>query len=333
MDVRRFVDDRAPAWRRLEALLDRAENGRLRGLDPDEVRELARGYRQASADLVLLRGLDVGAQVSSWLEWLVARAHALLYAQDRLFRWREALATVGRLASTVRSERAVVLLSASMLLVPALLAGVATFVEPSIIDTLLPPDYARFYGRAHDDLRLERFGVMGLDGSAAFGSTLWIHNLRVALTVWAGGVTGGLWTTHALATNGALLGATGGHAALVGEGVEFWSLILVHGVPEIFALVLSGAAGLRIARGMWVSNRRPFGTRLRDAARASAVLMGPVVPLLGLAAMLESTVTPSALTPGAKLVIAAVEAAVLAAAFVGGGGRGVRGDGSAGGGG
>ena len=54
------------------------------------------------------------------------------------------------------------------------------------------------------------------------------------------------------------------------RGLFFWAWILPHGIPEITQIVIAGAAGLVIARGLLLPRRRARATALAVIERTSA---------------------------------------------------------------
>ena len=89
-DVNRFISTRTPSWRALEQLVLDMER-RPGALALDDVRRFAKLYRAASSDLLLARTERVDASIEDYLNGLVARAYAIVYAtQPRAQRriWR-----------------------------------------------------------------------------------------------------------------------------------------------------------------------------------------------------------------------------------------------------
>lgn len=309
MDVRRFIEQQQGGWAELESLLDRAEWSGGRHLSPDEVRTLTRAYRQASADLVLLRGLQVGEGLRTWLEGLVGRGHAVLHREGgsgRLF-WQR----LARWPALFRAESPFVLLSAMVFLLPGLLAFVIVAVEPWALDALAPAEAARLYGEAHDDLRSTRFGRGTGESYLPFAAELFVNNTRVDLNIWAGGLLFGVPTAWLLATNGVLIGAIAGYSAFVDGGRDFWALVVAHGVPELGAMVLAGAGGLKIASAFWVADRQALLPRLRERTSTALVLAAPALPLTAIAAVVEAFFTPLPIAPSWKFGVAVAEIVLL----------------------
>jgi uncharacterized membrane protein SpoIIM required for sporulation len=79
-----------------------------------------------------------------------------------------------------------------------------------------------------------------------FTSQVFLNNVRVAILAFAAGVLLCVFTAFILVYNGANVGIAGGLFTHVGEWERFWGLILPHGLLEISAVIVAGAAGLRI---------------------------------------------------------------------------------------
>jgi uncharacterized membrane protein SpoIIM required for sporulation len=81
-------------------------------------------------------------------------------------------------------------------------------------------------------------------------------------------------------------------------GIPVWKyvvgLVLPHGVFEIPALILVGAAVLHIGVGLATPSKRESlaDSAIRSVANWAKVLVGLVIPLLLLAAAMEALVTP-----------------------------------------
>ena len=312
MNVSRFVDARRGLWRRLEYLLTRAEREGLSTLAADDVRDLARLYRTASADLLLARSAAGTDEVVAYLEAVVARAYVHIHTPAPV-RWMRLLSWATHdFPRAVREWRRFVLGSAAVFGLGFLVAFVLTLADDQAFDHLVPASIASFYGDQPEDYRAERFGDMGSDDAARFSSELMVNNIRVTLQAFALGLTLGIGTVAVLFGNGVLLGALAANFLRWGLSVPFWALILPHGVTEIFAILLGGAGGLMLADALL----RPGPLRRTEALRRrgprALALAGMAVPLLMFAGIVEAYVTPLAWLPdGGKLGFAALCLAAL----------------------
>ena len=146
---------------------------------------------------------------------------------------------------------------------------------------------------------------------AIFSVAIFTNNIRVGITAFALGITFGAGTVYVLAKNGMLLGALSAVAVNAGTSFTYWSLILPHGVPELFCIFVCGAAGLVIARSMIFpginSRRRSFS---EGGKKALMMLLG-TIPLFILAGLTEGYFTPLPIDPLFKYMVALVWLVVL----------------------
>ena len=314
MDFGRFLDERRGAWKQLEQLLERVETDGLKAMPADEVRDLARLYRKASADLLLARDVSARADAVDYLEALVARSYTAVYGGRRI-RWASAWTYFTHTwPRRLRAERAYVYTAASVFGLGFLSAFVLTLAQPAAFDHLVPPEFASFYIDRPDDYRDARFGEMSDSDAAAFSSTLMVNNVRVTLNAFALGLTAGIGTVAMIFYNGVLLGAIAANFLRWDQSLEFWALILPHGVVEMFAMVLGGASGLILADAILRPGRRRRREALRERGADALLLVGVIVPMLVFAGIVEGYVTPmSILPPAGKLVFAGLTALGLAA--------------------
>lgn len=313
MDFGRFLDEHRPAWRQLEHLLDEAERKGLKRLQPEQVRDLARLYRKASADLLLARDSAGRADITDYLETLVGRAYTRIYTARRL-RLGAVLAWFVRgWPEAVRRERRYLQLAGATFGLGLLAAFVLVLVEPDAFDYLVPAEMASFYAERPDDYREARFGPMSDQDSASFSSMLMVNNIRVALRSFVLGLTLGVGTLMTLFYNGVLLGAIAGNFSAWDQNLEFWALILPHGVFEIFSIALGGAGGLILADAILRPGRRRRMDALKGRGLDALKLVGMAVPFLVFAGLVEGYVTPMSIVPDiAKLAFALLTAAGLA---------------------
>jgi uncharacterized membrane protein SpoIIM required for sporulation len=145
--------------------------------------------------------------------------------------------------------------------------------------------------------------------SAVFSSFLFTHNIQVTFLVFALGITFGVGTAFVLFWNGIPLGALAAQYHASGEGLFFWAWILPHGVVELTVVLIAGASGFVLARGLWVPGLRSRRRALMDEARVAVALVLGGMPMLVVAGLVEGTISQmhAPLVPySAKLVFAAL---------------------------
>jgi uncharacterized membrane protein SpoIIM required for sporulation len=143
------------------------------------------------------------------------------------------------------------------------------------------------------------------DGAlTVFATFLFTHNAKVGMLCFALGFAAGVPVVFLLFSTGLQLGAMVALYDSRGLGAEFWAWILPHGVTEIGALCLCGAAGMVIGSAIVFPGRH---TRLRNLAlhgREVALLaMGAVVMFL-VAGLIEGFFRQLVQNVGARWVLA-----------------------------
>jgi hypothetical protein len=120
------------------------------------------------------------------------------------------------------------------------------------------------------------------------------NNITVCFISFAGGIVFGLGAIWSMFNNGMLLGVVGVACAQHGMALDLWSFVAPHGSLELPSIVLAGAAGLRLGRGVAF----PGLYRWRDSITLAGVdatrMVAGTIPLLIIAGTLEGFFSPSA---------------------------------------
>jgi uncharacterized membrane protein SpoIIM required for sporulation len=163
-------------------------------------------------------------------------------------------------------------------------------VDPQASSYLVPADHVSIdpIERAKKQATQE---AAAIDQQVAFSSFLFTHNISVAFMAFALGLTLGVGTVVMLFANGVFLGALAQAYAAKGLSGWFWAWILPHGIPELTAICIGGAAGLMLARGLASPGRQSRGESLRREARGAVSLLLGTMALFVLAGMIEGTIS------------------------------------------
>jgi uncharacterized membrane protein SpoIIM required for sporulation len=114
------------------------------------------------------------------------------------------------------------------------------------------------------------------------------HNIGIAFQCYAGGLFAGIGSLFYLVYNGAVAGAIGGYLTERGHGATFYSFVVTHSAFELTAIVLCGAAGLKIGYSLVVPGRLSRMQSLVGATRESAVIVSGAAAMLLIAAAIEA---------------------------------------------
>lgn len=327
MPARSEPEDDAARLRRLRHLLDRAEGPAISSLRDEELLELTRLYRFAASHLAKLRTERAPSSAAEEpVRALLARAHALLHRgldRPRTNPVERAIAFfVDEVPRAIRGEWRVI--AASFLLTYGL-AAISFFAVRRNLDlawSLMSSEaVSQEIGQLEATARGEPFRgnfTFGLGQSPMTAGWIMTHNMSVGILCFGLGLVPPLFAIL-LGVNGLMLGTYTAVAAHWGQALSISSILWCHGVLEIQAIVLAGAAGLVLVRawiapGPW-SRRRAMSL---ESARAWR-LLAPVFPMLFVAGTIEGFVSPHA--PLGVRVAVAVLSAVGIALWIGFGGR------------
>jgi uncharacterized membrane protein SpoIIM required for sporulation len=148
------------------------------------------------------------------------------------------------------------------------------------------------------------------------------NNIGVAFQCFAGGLFGGLGSVFFLVYNAAHGGAVAGYLTERGLSSTFYSFAATHSAFELTAVVLSGAAGLKVGHALLAPGRRTRRDALAVATRESAVMLYGITAMLLVAAGIEAFWSSARwLAPWIKYSVAGVCWAAVFAYFVGQGRR------------
>jgi uncharacterized membrane protein SpoIIM required for sporulation len=154
------------------------------------------------------------------------------------------------------------------------------------------------------------------DAAQNFAGTVTINNIQVAFLAFALGVVPLVGTSWVLALNGLNVGVMAAVMHRAGEGAQFWGLILPHGLLEISAIVVAGAAGLRLSWALVAPGDRTRVDAFREEGlRAVVIVMGLALCFIA-AGFIEGFVTPSGLPTALRIGVGVAALSVFVVAVV-----------------
>jgi len=308
-----LIADGRPRWDAFAAELASVRRRGLRTLREEEVTAFVQGYREVATDLARLRTADRGrgGDAVFTLSRLVSAGHNLLYRRPSQGLERVAHFIAIDVPREVRRSWRHVAVASALLFVPAIGTVVAIVREPALATRMLPPG---MIARAEEGQLRGSTGADYLpngedEKGSALSAFLMTNNIRVAIVAFVGGITGGVVTVWALVFNGmAALGAGVGLYITRGIGGQILGFVAAHGVLELSAICIAGAAGLLLATGMLVPGDSTRREALVANGKRSLHLVACVVLFLVLAGLIEGNISPSKLPDSAKFATAAITA-------------------------
>lgn len=294
MDVDRFLATNQPLWDRLAALTRQARGG-LRHMHAADIDELVRLYQRASTHLSYVRTYYRDPALTARLTGLVASAGAVVYGTRP-----RTLRTVGRFftatfPAAVWHNRWFVAVSAFLFFAPAIAIGAWLANSDQAVNAAAPAAVREAY--INEDFE----DYYSSKPASEFAAQVTTNNIQVGFMAFAAGIGFCVPTAFLLAFNGANVGFAGGLFHAAGEAPKFYGLILPHGLLELTAVVVAGAAGLRLGWALIDPGDRSRGTALREEGRRAVVMVLGLVLTFIVAGTIEGFVTGSTLPTWARV--------------------------------
>jgi uncharacterized membrane protein SpoIIM required for sporulation len=314
-----FVARRSETWQQLDALLKRLERRGVRALSTDEIVELGRLYRGATSDLAYAQGRSYDRSLLEYLNRLVARAHAHVYARAPKGSMKRIADFYARVfPHEFRRSLPYVALCTAITVACAVVAYVLVRHHPADAYALLPKSLVS--EQIRKSLHDSNFAVDPSFGPA-MSAMIIANNVKVAIIAFAGSITLGALTVYIIAFNGLMLGGMGALFTNAGFGGDFWATIAPHGVIELTAIQIAGAGGLLIAAAaIYPGRMRRRDLIVLNARRAGTLILG-VASMLIVAGTIEAFVSPRRLPASVRIAVGLFTAVVMILYFTSAGRR------------
>ena len=318
MTPRQFEARHAPAWLELKRGLDALDRGlgahrRPRRLKPGEfptdgspppgAARIAQLYRQCCEHLALARERAYPVHLVAQLETLTARAHQRVYRRHDygLQALRDLILYQAPVA--VRALRWHLVLVVVLFWLPALVVGVATWLDPRFALTVIDAFHVRVFDQMYGPESADHLGRTSGDDWDAFGGYI-LHNIGIAFQCFAAGLVVGIGSLVLVGYNGVILGAVAGLLVAHGNSERFFSFVVTHSAFELTAILLSGACGLKLGHAVLAPGRLTRTQALTRTARETAPVVACFFAMLVIAAAIEAFWSSAGwVAPGVKYAV------------------------------
>ncbi|SFS61241.1 stage II sporulation protein M [Marininema halotolerans] len=292
--IQRFIQKNRPHWEETKKLMQTVEGKKV---EPSALDQLGRSYRQIAAHLAYARTYFPHHPVVQELNSLTLQTHKHIYGHVAQKDARQFLRFFTHRFPSLFHERAnYFLLAMGTFLIGAIIAFIVVMMDPTQADAVLPPGMA-------DQIDPSKIQQNQWD-SAVVSGELMTNNIRVAFLCFALGALLGVGTIWVLFTNGLLIGALAALYHRIGEGYTFWAYIWPHGIIELTAIFIAGAAGLSLAKSWFIPGDYTRTTSFKNEGRITVQLVMGVIPLFVVAALIEAFITPAPWPLWSKYLVA-----------------------------
>ncbi|MGV8932920.1 MAG: stage II sporulation protein M [Luteimonas sp.] len=245
-------------------------------------------YRRLCQQLALARRRSYSPAVTMRLQELMQRGHNALY-RPAAPRWGRALEfLLADFPRLVRAQRGCLWASATLFVLSTVAMYLAVTYRPELIHSLFDPvklaEIESMYDPAAPHARLGRDSSSDL---AMFGYYI-ANNIGIGFRTFASGLLAGVGSLLVLVFNGLVFGGVAAHLQGIGHGVPFWRFVVGHAAPELTAIVIAGAAGLRLGLDLVAPGQRTRLDALVEGGKVGGRLCIGIFAMLLFAAFVEA---------------------------------------------
>lgn len=282
----KFIEQNQEKWQEFEGFLD-GQHKRA-----DKLNDL---FVQITDDLSYSRTFYPNRSVRVYLNGLAQRIFISIY-KNRRSRW-------GRFLKFWMDELPMLMYEARKDLLVTFLVFALTF-SIGALSSALDPGFAEVVlGEAYVDMTLSNIEsgdpMAVYKQMAPFGMSMGItvNNIFVALLTFVLGVFFSIGSLVIIARNGFMIGAFQYFFIERGLFQESFLTIWTHGTLEISAIIIAGAAGATMGRGLVFPGTFTRTQAFQRSARRGVKMMVGTVPLFILAGFIEGFLTRNTQTP------------------------------------
>ena len=287
-----FRKGREGSWRELDALVVRVEKRGIGTLSADDLQRLPLLYRSAVSSLSVARAIALDRNLLVYLENLALRAFLVVYGPRTNLAQGLAQFVARQFPAVVREARWHLLIAVFTMLMGGIAGFMLTLADEAWFSTLVPAGMSGGRGPASSraDLYEHEIFAPWPGAAAAFGlfaNFLFSHNTIIGILTFSLGLAAGVPTLLLLAYQGLILGAFVALHYNRELTIDFLGWIAIHGVTELSAIALCGAAGLVVAGTILFPGRYSRLESLALRGRRAASMAAGAALMFFVAAILE----------------------------------------------
>ncbi|MCK5687004.1 stage II sporulation protein M [bacterium] len=288
-------------WFELNGILTKLEKGSSAEATHYVLTRLGTLYFQTLSDLSEVQASsDYDPQIKLFLNNLIGRAYAQIYRKKSLSFKNFINFFLSDFPKLFRKRIHPIIFSLLIFAFSALVGYLCLDFDSKLLKLVIP-DHMLKVVKAR--LAQGDVGNHDLSNQFAISSKIMFNNIRVSFIAFAAGILFGIGTIYLLIVNGMMLGGLASLYHSADYAMEFWSLILPHGVIELPCIFICAGAGFII--GYALINPGCYKRSewfYHEGLEAVKLLVGSI-PLFIIAGLVESYITPANLSIHMKYII------------------------------
>lgn len=274
-------------------------------------------YRLLCHHLSLARSRHYSPLLVERLEQLVVTSHQFFYKRKTHLLESALIYFLADFARAVRKEWRWLIVSGVLFFGTFFGMLVSLQYYPDMVYTVISAEQLAEMQTMYDP-SLDKIGRGRDSGSdfKMFGFYVF-NNTGIGLKTFASGLLFGIGSVFTLLFNGLMIGGVAGYLTYIGYSSTFWPFVAGHSALELTAIVLSGAAGLKLGFSIISPGRKTRLRSLRDSAGEAVYIMYGVAAMFIAAAFIEAYWSSMSEIPAMiKYIVGIVNWILLIAYFI-----------------
>lgn len=276
-----FIKHNQARWQELEGMVAQRNSA--------SATELARAYVQLMDDLAFSRAQFPAAQCTAYLNNLAMQIHSAVARNKRLRRERVRNLLIVEIPSTFVDIRAHLAIAFVVFIAFAALGYIAAIHDESFVRSVL--------GNGYVDMTVENIKsgkpleVYNQDSPLLMFLHIGFNNIMILLRSVGLGLLPIAGVAYLLVPNAVMIGTFMGLFSRYNELGTAVLGVWIHGTLEISAIIVGCAAAIRVTQAVLHPGTYPRKEAFAKGLRSAILVVVGMVPLLVVAAILESFVT------------------------------------------
>ncbi|MBX7227438.1 MAG: stage II sporulation protein M [Chitinophagales bacterium] len=278
----KFIEQNKKKWEEFEEEFNQNQR---------DSNKLSKLFIQITDDLSYSRTFYGSRSVRYYLNILAQRVFGTIYKRPKRKRGVIADFLLEEMPAVIYASRKEFMVAGIFFLISILIGFVSSAYDSDFVSQIMSEEYVQM---TKDNIaKGDPMAVYKQSEDAQQNMMLYItiNNIIVALITFISGILAGLGTLYNLLTNGIMIGAFQHLFYEYGLMKEFFLAVFLHGMIEIPSIVIAGAAGLTLARGIIFPGTYSRLQALQVSAAKGIKIFVTTIPLFIIAGTIEGFLT------------------------------------------
>lgn len=284
-----FIKTRKQNWINLEENIKKLKSIKSSSKNESLLMSFMHNYRKTIADLSLARSLFPKSELVHELNLLIIRAMSIISSNQKSDLSRIVNFFQIKIPELVIKLKNLFFVSLMIFSISTLAGYGLTELNPYTANAIVGDQY--IYKTLENIEKGDPFAVYESRFKYSMSSYIMANNIKVSFMAFAMGALYGVGTISILFFNGLMLGSITAVFAKHDLLYDFITTVLIHGTLELFAIIVAGAAGLRLGQALFRPGDKKRVDAIYEFGREAFYLCITMVPVFIIAGTLEGFVT------------------------------------------